>query len=77
MASYDPEFNQAPLRKQNLAEDAYDNPENAEMIRRLESLEIKDGKIILKPRISAKTPSGADGPREPTSPPPSFKPKLP
>jgi hypothetical protein len=65
------------LRKQNLAKDAYDDPKNAEMIRRFESLEIKDGTIILKPRIHAKTPAGADGPRAPTSPAPSSKPKLP
>jgi hypothetical protein len=38
------------LKNQNLAKDAYNNPKNAEMIRRFESLEIKDGKIILKPR---------------------------
>ena len=49
-----PEKFLAELRKQNLAKDAYENPENAEMIRRFESLEIKDGKIILKPRIRAK-----------------------
>ncbi len=72
-----PENLLAELRKQNLAKDAYDNPKNAEMIRRFESLEIKDGTIILKPRIHAKTPASADGPRAPTSPAPSSKPKLP
>jgi hypothetical protein len=55
------------LRKQNLAKDAYDNPRNAELIRRFESLEIKDNRIILKPRIRAKAPSGSDGAREPAS----------
>src|SRR5262249_29118335 len=34
------------LRQQNLAKDVYKDPKNAEMIRKLESLEIKDGKII-------------------------------
>jgi len=63
------------LRKQNLAKDAYDNPKNAEMIRRFESLEIKDGTIILKPRIRAKTPASTDGPRAPTAP--ASRPKLP
>ncbi len=63
------------LRKQNLAKDAYDNTKNAEMIRRFESLEIKDGTIILKPRIHAKTPADADGPRAPTPPAPASKPK--
>ncbi len=72
-----PERFLAELRKQNLAKDAYDNPDNAEMIRRFESLEIKDGTIILKPRIHVKTPAGALGPRAPTSPAPSSKPKLP
>lgn len=38
------------LRNQNLAKDAYKDPKHAEFIRRFESLEIKDGKIILKPR---------------------------
>jgi hypothetical protein len=65
------------LRKQNLAKDAYDNPKNAEMIRRFESLEIRDGTIILKPRIHAKTPGGTDGPRGPTSTAPSSKPTPP
>ncbi len=39
-----PEWFLAELRKQNLAKDAYDNPDNAEVIRQFESLEIKDGK---------------------------------
>ena len=41
------------MRKQNLAKDVYKDPKNAEMIRKLESLEIKDGKIILKVRAKA------------------------
>jgi len=41
------------LRGQNLAKDVYKNAKNAELIRRFESLEIKDGKIILKPRSGA------------------------
>ena len=72
-----PERFLSELRKQNLAKDAYENPKNVEMIRRFESLEIKDGKIILKPRIHAKTPSGADGPQPPASPPSPSRPKLP
>jgi hypothetical protein len=40
----------ANLRQQNLAKDATKDPDNAEMIRRFESIEIKDGKIIIKPR---------------------------
>ncbi len=41
------------IREQNLAKDAYKEEKNAEMIRKLESLEIKDGKIILKVRAKA------------------------
>ena len=41
------------IRKQNLAKDAYKDPKNAEMIRKLESLEVKDGKIILRVRAKA------------------------
>src|SRR5262249_31633184 len=52
------------LRQQNLAKDAYKNPKNAELIRKLESLEIKDGKIILKVRAK---------PAEKTEPPPAKK----
>ncbi len=38
------------IRKQNLAKDTYKDEKTSEMIRKLESLEIKDGKIILKVR---------------------------
>jgi hypothetical protein len=38
------------IRKENLAKDAYKDEKSAEMMRKLESLEIKDGKIILKVR---------------------------
>jgi hypothetical protein len=38
------------MRQQNLAKDAYKDQQTAEMMRKLESLEIKDGKIILKVR---------------------------
>lgn len=48
----------AQLRHQNLAQDAYKNPGNAEMISRFESLEIKDGTIILKPRRRQKPEAG-------------------
>jgi hypothetical protein len=64
-----PEQFLAELRKQNLAKNAYDNPKNAEMIRRFESLEIKDGKIILKPRIRAKPTVGPAQPQPPATTP--------
>ena len=45
-----PEDVMKELRKQNLAKDAYKDEKTSEMIRKLESLEVKDGKIILKVR---------------------------
>jgi hypothetical protein len=48
-----PEETMSNVRQKNLAEDFYRNPDNAEMIRRFESIEIKDGKIIIKPRPKA------------------------
>jgi hypothetical protein len=38
------------IRQQNLAKDVYKEEKNAAMIRKFESLEIKDGKIIIKVR---------------------------
>lgn len=43
------------LRQQNFAKDAYKNPKYAELIRKLDSIKIKDGKIIIT--VRAKTPS--------------------
>jgi hypothetical protein len=48
-----PEEAMSNFRQQNLAKDIYKDPDNAEMIRRFESIEIKDGKIIIKPRPKA------------------------
>jgi hypothetical protein len=45
-----PDQAMSSLRQKNLAEDISKDPDNAEMIRRFESIEIKDGKIIIKPR---------------------------
>lgn len=53
------------LRKQNLAKDAYDNPKNAEMLSRFESMTIKDGKIILTPRRREANPNGPAGAHPP------------
>ncbi len=58
-----PERFLAELRKQNWAKNAYDNPKNAEMIRRFESLEIKDSKIILKPRVRPKPAADSAQPK--------------
>jgi hypothetical protein len=46
------------IRRENLAKDAYKDEKSAEMMRKLESLEIKDGKIILKVRAKAGAASG-------------------
>jgi hypothetical protein len=43
------------LRKQNLAKDAYKEEKASNMIRKIESLQVKDGKIILKVRAKAGT----------------------
>ena len=48
-----PEEAMSNIRQQNLAKDAYKDPDNAEMIRRFESIEIKDGKLIITPRPKA------------------------
>lgn len=42
------------MRRQNLAGDLYKDPKNAEQIRKIESVEIKDGKLIIKAREPAK-----------------------
>ena len=56
------------MRQQNLAKDAYKDPKNAEMIRKLESLEIKDGKIILKVRAKPAVRAPVRRPRRRTTP---------
>jgi hypothetical protein len=57
-----PEGLMSQLRQQNLAKDAYKNPKDAEQIRKLESLEIKDGKIVITVRAKDATtaPGAAD-----------------
>ncbi len=56
-----PEQFMQQLRQQNLVQDLYKDQKNAEMMRRLEKLEIKDGKITLKvlpkPDASAAKPA--------------------
>jgi len=68
------------LRQQNLAKDVYKNPKNAETIRKLQSLEIKDGKIILRVRARAGAAAGSPAverelPVEVLAPPPPAEPK--
>ena len=45
-----PESFMSQLRNQNLAKDVYKDPKNAEAIRKLESIEVKDGRVIIKAR---------------------------
>ena len=45
-----PEQVMTPLRAENLAKDLNGDPEFAEKIRKFESIEIKDGKVLLKAR---------------------------
>jgi cell division protein FtsN len=52
-----PEEMMTNLRQQNLAKDAFDDPKAAALLRKIESLEVKDGKIILKVRSKPAGPS--------------------
>jgi hypothetical protein len=64
----------AGLRNKNLAEDAAKDPDNAKVLGKLESLEIKDGKITIKAR-----PKQEERTREEAKPqePPDESPKPP
>jgi hypothetical protein len=54
-----PEEMMKGIRQQNLAKDAYKDEKSSNLIRKLESLEIKDGKIILKVRAKGSAPTGS------------------
>jgi hypothetical protein len=45
-----PEAFMKQLRQENLAKDAYKNPENAEALRKLDSIQIEDDRAIIKAR---------------------------
>ena len=45
-----PESFMKRLRQENLAKDAYKNPENAEAIRKLDSIQVEDSRAIIKAR---------------------------
>ena len=45
-----PESVMKQLRQENLAKEAYKNPENAEAIRKLESIQVEDSRAIIKAR---------------------------
>jgi len=55
-----PEEMMAKLREENLAKDAKRNPKNAELVRQLESVEVKDGKVIIKARSKDKRAPAPD-----------------
>jgi len=45
-----PEKFMSQLRQENLAKDAYKNPKNAEAIRKLDRIEVKDSRVVITPR---------------------------
>jgi len=45
-----PESIMSELRHENLAKDAYKNPKNAEALRKLERIQVKDGRLIVTAR---------------------------
>jgi hypothetical protein len=49
-----PEHFMTELRKQNIAKDFTNNPDNARKIEKLESIEVKDGKLIVKSKPKTK-----------------------
>ncbi len=51
-----PEKFMSQLRQENLAQDAYKNPKNAETIRKLDAIEVKDGRVIITPRNAKSAP---------------------
>ncbi len=64
------------VRNKNLAEEASRNPKNAEAIRKLESIQVKDGKVILKARARRDSePKEGNGADDDTMPDAKAKPK--
>ncbi len=45
-----PESFMSKLRHENLAKDAYKDPKHAELIRKLDRIEVKDGRMFITPR---------------------------
>jgi hypothetical protein len=70
-----PESVMQGFRSKNLAQDAYKNPKNAEELRKIESIEIKDGTIIIKAR--SKPASGDEAKKVEGASPPNTTPELP
>ncbi len=55
-----PEAFMTDLRKQNVAKDMAKDPDNAQMLRKLESVEVKDGKVMLKVRAKPGAPAAPE-----------------
>ena len=47
-----PESVMGPLRRENLAKDAYKDPKNAEAIRKVESIRVEDNQVTVKARTA-------------------------
>ena len=47
-----PESVMGPLRRENLAKDAYKDPKNAEAIRKVESIRVEDSQVTVKARTA-------------------------
>jgi|GEM_PF-482095 len=62
---------QASLTNTNLAKDATKDPENARQLNKLESLEIKDGKLIIKAKPVKERGEAATKEEEPAQEPPA------
>jgi hypothetical protein len=66
-----PESIMSQLRQENLAKEAYKDPKNAEAIRKLESIKVQDGQVIITARMGKQqavrinvSPNGSNCERE-------------
>jgi hypothetical protein len=65
------------IRQQNLAKNAYENPKNAEQIRKIESIEVKGGTVIITARQGQGAKAGPTTlPGEVLAPPDAGKPET-
>jgi hypothetical protein len=55
-----PEEFMKEVRKENLAKDAYNNPDQAAVLSKLESIEVQDGRVIIKERTPDRQPAEED-----------------
>lgn len=53
-----PESIMNPLRQENLAKDAYKDPQNAAAIRKFESIQVENGQVIIKARSKSELSTG-------------------